>query len=90
MPLGIPFTGGKPKRVNQFTTLSITPLGQTKAGSVTNQDKFRFLDALADLSPAQVIDVGKEANIHVAVAIRIAQELVNGGMAKPMSSSDQE
>lgn len=91
MPLGfgVPFTAGKKKKVTQFTTLMITPLGQSKAGSIANQDKFRFLDSLAELSPAQVIDVAREANLHVATATRIAQEFVDGKMARIADSDDE-
>lgn len=90
MPIiNVPFVGGGKKRINQFTTLAITNLGQSKAGSITNQDKFRFLDSLADLSPAQVIDIAREANIHVAVATRIGQELVDGGFARTANANEE-
>lgn len=89
MPMIIPFIGGSSKKVNQFTTLSITPLGNTKAGSITNQSKFTILDALAEDSPSQVIDIARSSNMQISVCVRYCQELVNGGYARVMAPGSE-
>ena len=89
MPFGI----GQKKKINQFTTIMITPLGQSKAGAEQhNEEKFRVLDALADdtgtSAGTQVIDLAKKCNMSIQRCVRLAQEMEGGGWVRQVSSNE--